>query len=178
MIYCNLVYGDQDRPFTVPMFTNSLSGKAATRNQRSTSMSRHIARRWYYIRQARQAGHIQLLHINGNKYQLADLGTINIPALEATYKLSLIETPVIEGGSIVAQTREAPAAAGPMAKSKRGVGNPNGVPEVSHVVSNVAETDTVSKERFARSSTHSHWTRQLVELPRSITIVPPRFNSL
>ena len=44
MIYCNLVYGDQDRPFTVPMFTNSLSGKAATRNQRSTSMSRHIAR--------------------------------------------------------------------------------------------------------------------------------------
>jgi hypothetical protein len=25
---------------------------------------------------------------------------------------------------------------------------------------------------------HSHWTRQLVEFPRSITIVPPRFNSL
>ena len=64
-----------------------------------------------------------------------------------------------------------------MAKSKRGVGNPNGipevsvgnpngvpevsvgnpsgVPEVSHVVSNVAETDAVSKERFARSSTVS-----------------------
>ena len=35
------------------------------------------------------------------------------------------------------------------------VGNPNGVPEDSHVVSNVAETDTVSKERFARSSTVS-----------------------
>jgi len=53
-----------------------------------------------------------------------------------------------------------------MAKSKRGVGNPNGVPEVSvgnpngvpevtHVVSNVAETDAVSKERFSRSSTVS-----------------------
>jgi hypothetical protein len=66
--------------------------------------------------------------------------------LEATYKLSLIETPVNEEGSIVAQTREAPAAAVPMAKLKRGVGNPNGVPEVSHVVSNVAETDVVSKE--------------------------------
>ena len=25
---------------------------------------------------------------------------------------------------------------------------------------------------------HSHWTRQLVEFPRSITIVSPRFNSL
>ena len=56
---------------------------------------------------------------------------------------------------IVAQTREAPAAAGPIAKSKRGVGNPNGVPEVSHVVSNVAETDVVSKEQFSRSSTVS-----------------------
>jgi len=47
---------------------------------------------------------IQLLHIDGNKYQLADLGTKNVPALEATYKLSLIETPVIEEGLIVAQT--------------------------------------------------------------------------
>jgi len=76
MIYCDLLYGDQDRPFTVPMFTNSSSGMAATRNQRTTtSMSRHIARRWYYIWQARQAGHIQLLHIDGNKYQLAGLGT-------------------------------------------------------------------------------------------------------
>jgi len=56
---------------------------------------------------------------------------------------------------IVAQTREAPAAAVPMAKSKRGVGNPNGAPEVSHVVSNVAETDVVSKKRFSRSSTVS-----------------------
>jgi len=166
MIYCNLVYGDQDRPFTVTMFPDSLSGMAATRNQRTTSMSRHIARRWYYIQQARQAGHIKLLHNDGNKYQLANLGTKNVPASEATYKLSLIETPVIEEGSIVAQTREAPAAAIPMAKSKRGVGNPNGVPEVcvgnpngvpevSHVVFYVAETDAVSKERFSRSSTVS-----------------------
>ena len=77
-----------------------------------------------------------------------------------------LKTPVIEEGSIVAQTREAPAAAIPMAKSKRGVGNPNGVPEVcvgnpngvpevSHVVFYVAETDAVSKERFSRSSTVS-----------------------
>jgi hypothetical protein len=44
MSYCDLVYGDQDRPFTVPMFTDSSSGMAATRNQRTTSMSRHIAR--------------------------------------------------------------------------------------------------------------------------------------
>jgi hypothetical protein len=66
----------------------------------------------------------------------------------------------------VAQTRAAPAAAVPMAKLKRGVGNPNGVPEgsvgnpngvpeASHVLSNVAETDAVSKERFSRSSTVS-----------------------
>jgi len=39
MIYCDLVYGDPDRPFTVPMVTNSLSGLATTHNQRSTSMA-------------------------------------------------------------------------------------------------------------------------------------------
>ena len=66
-------------------------------------MSRHIARRWYYVRQARQAGHIQLLHIDGDKYQLADLGTKNVPAAELLYKLSIIETSIIEEGLIVAK---------------------------------------------------------------------------
>ena len=107
-------------------------------------MSRHIARRWYYVRQARQAGHIQLLHIDGDKYQLADLGTKNVPASETSYKLSIIETSIIEESSIVAQAREAPTAVSldtaPTAQSKRGVGNPSGVPGKSHVCSNVNET--------------------------------------
>jgi len=107
-------------------------------------MSRHIARRWYYVRQARQAGHIQLLHIDGDKYQLADLGTKNVPAAELLYKLSIIETSIIEEGLIVAKAREAPTAVSldlsPMAQLKRGVGNPCGVPGKSHVCSNVDET--------------------------------------
>jgi len=144
MIYCDLLYGNQGRPFTVPIFTNSSSGIAATRNQRVTSMSRHIARRWYYIRQARQAGHIQLLHIDGDKYQLADLGPKNVSAAEASYKLSIIETSIIEEGSIVAKAREAPTAVyldlSPMTQSKRGVGNPSGVLGNSHICSNVNET--------------------------------------
>jgi hypothetical protein len=102
MIYCDLLYGNQERLFTVPMFTYSSSGIAASRKQRLTSMSCHIARRWYYVRQARQIGHIQLLLIDGDKYQLADLGTKNVPAAEASYKLSIIETSIIEEGSIVA----------------------------------------------------------------------------
>jgi hypothetical protein len=107
-------------------------------------MSRHIARRWYYVRQARQAGHIQLLHIDGDKYQLADLGTKNAPAAEALYKLSIIETSIIEEGSIVAKAREPPTAVSldlnPMAQSKRGVGNPSGVPGKGHVCSSFDET--------------------------------------
>jgi len=87
--------------FTVPVLTASSSGIAA-RNQHVASMSCHIAGCWYYVRQARQAGHIQLLHIDGDKYQLADLGTKNVSATEASYKLSIIETSIIEEGSIVA----------------------------------------------------------------------------
>ena len=180
MIYCDLLYGNQERLFTVPMFTNSSSGIAATHNQRVTSMSRHIARHchiarhWYYVRQACQAGHIQLLHIDGDKYQLADLGTKNVPAAEASYKLSIIETSIIEEGSVVAKACEAPTAVfldlSPMAQSKRGVGNPSGVPGKSHVCSNVDEmvprsatvsfaldllSDGVSSVQFTPSSTIS-----------------------
>jgi len=165
MIYSDLLYGNQERPFTVPMFTNSSSGIAATRNERVTSMSCHIARRWYNVRQARQAGHIQLFHIDGDKYQLADLGTKNVPAAEASYKLSIIETSIIEEGSIVAKACEAPTDVSldlsPMAQSKRGVGNPCGVPGKSHVSSNADETvpqldslsDGVSSVQFTPSST-------------------------
>jgi hypothetical protein len=107
-------------------------------------MSCHIACQWYYVRQARQAGHIPLLHIDGDKYQLADLGTKNVPASKASYNLSIIETSIIEEGLIVAQAREAPTAVsldtGPTAQSKRGVGNLSGVPGKSHVCSNVNET--------------------------------------
>jgi len=153
IIDCDLLYGDQERPFTVPMFTDSSSGIAATRNQRVTSTSCHIDCCWYYVRQARQAGHIQLIHIDGDKYQLADLGTKNIPAAEASYKSYTIETSIIEEGLIVAKACEARTAvlldsgvhhhisldASPIAQSKRGVGNPIGVPGKSHVSSDVDE---------------------------------------
>jgi len=33
VIYCDLLYGNQERPFTLPMFTDSSSCIAATRNQ-------------------------------------------------------------------------------------------------------------------------------------------------
>ena len=58
------------------------------------------------------------------------------------YKLSIIKTSIIEEGSIVAKACEALTAVSldPMAQSKRGVGNPSGVPGKSHVCSNVDET--------------------------------------
>ena len=53
---------------------------------------------------------------------------------------SIIANLVIDKGLIVAKVREAPTDASPMAQSKRGVGNPSGVPGKSHVCSNVDET--------------------------------------
>jgi len=81
-----------------------------------------------------------------------NLGTKNLPAAEASYKLSIIETSIIEEGSIVAKARAAPTAVSldlsPMAQSKRGVGNPSGVPGKSHVCSNVDETVPRSATRI------------------------------
>jgi hypothetical protein len=135
----------------------------------TATKSAHIARRWYYVRQAREAGHIQLLHIDGDKYKLADLGTKNVPAAEAFYKLSIIETSIIEEGSIVAKAREAPTAVSldlsPMAQSKRGVGNPSGVPGKSHVCSNVDET-------VPRSATVSFALDSLSDEVSSLQIAP------
>jgi hypothetical protein len=152
------------------MFTDSSSGIAATRNQRVTSMSCHIARGWYYVRQARQAGHTQLLHIDGYKHQLADHDTKNIPAAEALYKLSIIETSIIEEGSIVAKAREAPTAVSldlsPIAQLKRGVGNPSGVPGKSHICSNVDET-------VPQSATISFALDSLSDGVSSVQFTPP-----
>jgi len=83
--------GDPDAPYTVPLLTDSSAAEAITRNDRDTRRTRHIARRMLYTRAARKQGDISCHHVNGDKFQIADLGTKNVPTSQAAYKLSIVE---------------------------------------------------------------------------------------
>jgi hypothetical protein len=81
-----VLYGNKNRQFTVPFYTDSSATLAIASNTRGTHCTRHIARHYLCCQQAVAVGDISLHHINGNAYQLADIGTKNIPAATAAYK--------------------------------------------------------------------------------------------
>jgi len=92
--YMAIVYGDEERPFTVPIFTDSQATIDIARNDRGTPRTRHMARRSLYVRYCTSTGAIICYHVDGNQYQLADIGTKgDIAPADFDYKLSIMEAP-------------------------------------------------------------------------------------
>jgi hypothetical protein len=91
MICMELRTGNPDTPYTVPMLVDSTAAECINKNDKDTNRTRHIERRMLYTRSERQRGHLSLHHVNGDEYQLGDLGTKNVPASEAAPKLAIIE---------------------------------------------------------------------------------------
>ena len=83
--------GNSSAQYTVPLLTDSTACQAITRNDKDTRRTRHIERRWLYTRMARQRGDIALHHVDGDKHQIADLGTKNVATSQSAYKLSVVE---------------------------------------------------------------------------------------
>lgn len=92
-VYCDIVYNNSSQPFTVPIFIDSSAAEAITKNDKDTHRTKHIERRWLIHRKHRQAGLIDVLHVNGNAHNIADLGTKPSP-INSESKISVIEHPV------------------------------------------------------------------------------------
>jgi hypothetical protein len=95
MILNEALFGpDQSgRPYTIPFLIDSQAAFDISKNDKGTKRTRHIERRWLYCRNALQSGQISLHHVDGDEYQLADIGTKNLPAQKMAYKLSILEAP-------------------------------------------------------------------------------------
>jgi hypothetical protein len=95
-VFCDTFFDDADRPFSVPLLTDSSSGIFITKNNKDNARTKHIERKWMFIRTSRQNGSIIPYHIDGNKYNLADLGTKNKSSPANSYKISICEAPVTD----------------------------------------------------------------------------------
>jgi len=89
----SVLYDDPDRLWTVPMISDSQAAIAMNSQDKPTRRSRHIERRWFYARQERLASRLAFHHIDAD-HSLADLGTKNLTAEDAAYKLSIVERAV------------------------------------------------------------------------------------
>jgi Reverse transcriptase (RNA-dependent DNA polymerase) len=86
-----ILHNDEDREFTVPMFTDSQSSIDIAKNSKGTQRTKHMARRYLFTREVSQNGSILFLHIKGKEYQLADIGTKgDIPHIEFDFKTCVI----------------------------------------------------------------------------------------
>jgi hypothetical protein len=95
MILNEALFGpDQSaRPYTIPFLIDIQAAFDISKNDKDTKRTRHIERRWLYCQNAYQSGQINLFHVDGDDYQLADIGTKNLPASKMAYKLSVLESP-------------------------------------------------------------------------------------
>jgi hypothetical protein len=91
MMIMELRTGDSGASYTVPMLVDSTAAIAINSNDKDTKRTRHIERRWLYTRSQRRCGHLSIHHVSGDDYQIADLGTKNVPASKANDKLAIVE---------------------------------------------------------------------------------------
>ncbi len=78
-LYQTLRGRDPDEPLTMPMFIDSSSAIAMSRNSRDTRQTRHIRRRYHYVRYAVANGDATPYKIPG-ELNPADVGTKNLSA--------------------------------------------------------------------------------------------------
>ena len=69
---------------------DSTAAEAMNSNDKGTSRTKHIERRFLIHRSHRQAGLIMPYHVNGDMHNLADIGT-KPSAKGSAYKLSVME---------------------------------------------------------------------------------------
>ena len=81
-------------------------------DNRGTKRSRHISQRMFYARQEKMKGYLDILHAR-QEYSIGDLGTKNLTAEDAAYKLSIVEVPVTDQSIGASQTtRQTPTEEG------------------------------------------------------------------
>jgi Reverse transcriptase (RNA-dependent DNA polymerase) len=101
-ILCEILHGDPCYQLTIPVLTDSKSGRDIAISDRETKHSKHIERRWMYVKYACQSARVILFHI-AKTYQLADMGTKNVTGDDAALKLSFME---VTSPDIVKATRK------------------------------------------------------------------------
>jgi hypothetical protein len=89
----DILFDNPNRPWTIPMISDSSAAIAMNTNDKPTRRNRHIDRRYFYGREEYTASKLTYHHIDAD-HSLADLGTKNLTAEEAAYKLSIVEYPV------------------------------------------------------------------------------------
>ena len=92
--YMAIIYGDEERNFSVLIFTDSEATIDIALNDRGTPRTRHMGRRQLYVRYCKQTGAIILYHVDGDKFQIADIGTKGeIATTDFDYKCAIMESP-------------------------------------------------------------------------------------
>ena len=91
----SVLYSNPEALWTVPMISDSTSAILINEKDKPTRRTRHIDRRWFYARDQCLQSRIKFHHVN-DEYSLADLGTKNLSAESAAFKLSIVEKHVTD----------------------------------------------------------------------------------
>ena len=88
--YCQLHFGDPERPLTVPILTDSTAALAILSNDQNSTRTRHVDRRHFYTQNMLHRALASLHHVDGDSFELADVGAKNLPSSTSDPKLFVI----------------------------------------------------------------------------------------
>jgi hypothetical protein len=83
--------GNSEYPYTIPLLTDNKSSLSLATSDKRTKSSRHIERRFQYVRHSVLSGYTILYHINGKDFQLADIVTKPLSHHESMNLLAYVE---------------------------------------------------------------------------------------
>jgi hypothetical protein len=104
-IVMDIIYGQPLRRYTVPLLTDNTASIEMARNDRETKSTKHIERRWLFVRQCNLQGKITLMYIP-SEAQMADLGTKQTVARIANKLLAIVEVNTPDDQAKTRQTEE------------------------------------------------------------------------
>ena len=88
---CNILYGNPNYDYTIPIFVDSSAAIAMNTTDKPTKRTRHIESRYWYGKQQCAQGRAKLYKVDGATQQAADIGTKIIQAHESRYYRYLFE---------------------------------------------------------------------------------------
>lgn len=94
--FCEILFDDPDRLYTVPVFTDSQAALDLTRNEKDSKRTRHMERRFQYCRVSEKTAKTKSYHINGDDFMLSDIGTKAVPVKESEHKLAIFEADCLD----------------------------------------------------------------------------------
>jgi hypothetical protein len=100
MLLCELEMVDETQQQPMPIYFDSKSAITMGNSYKDTKHTRHIMRRYHYVRECIASNHFEMKWIS-TEFQIADIGTKQTPGPRHKFLMELLHVKITDSKSLV-----------------------------------------------------------------------------